>query len=131
MRICIDIDGVISQLKQPGQSYADVPPVPGAPEALRRLREQGHYVILHTARHMKTCDGNVGLVLARQGATTLDWLARHGVEYDEIFFGKPWADIYIDDNAFRFESWDGFEASSLPQNREKASAEQPAAGVAP
>ena len=31
---------------------------------------------------------------------------RHEIEYDEIHFGKPHAQIYIDDNALRFESWD-------------------------
>src|SRR5690606_31207523 len=99
MRICIDLDGVICQLREPGQTYADVAPVPGAIETIRALRAAGHVVIIHTARHMKTCDGDVGKVLARVGSITLDWLARHEVEYDEIYFGKPWADVYIDDNA--------------------------------
>jgi hypothetical protein len=36
---------------------------------------------------------------------TLNWLEKNNVPYDEIYFGKPWAQIYIDDNAFRFENW--------------------------
>lgn len=118
MRICIDLDGVISQLKQAGETYADVVPVPGAVEKLRALRAAGHTVIIHTARHMKTCQGNVGQVVARVGTLTLEWLARHGVEYDEIYFGKPWADVYIDDNALRFTSWDELTADSLPESSE-------------
>ena len=39
------------------------------------------------------------------GKVTLDWLERHNVEYDEILFGKPNADVYIDDRAVRFEEW--------------------------
>lgn len=97
-------------LRRPDQTYADLDPVPGAVEALRSLRAAGHYVILYTARHMKTCDGNVGKVIARQGATTLEWLTAWGIEYDEIYFGKPWADIYIDDNAMRFTSWSDIAA---------------------
>lgn len=121
MRICIDLDGVICQLRMPGQSYAELEPVPGAVEKLRSLREAGHYLIISTARHMKTCGGNVGQVVARQGKTTLDWLARHGIDYDEIHFGKPHAHVYIDDNAFTFRSWDLIEGdgSSLPVNREE------------
>lgn len=121
MRICIDLDGVICQLRLPGQSYADLKPVPGAIEKVRSLRQAGHYIIISTARHMKTCGGNVGQVVARQGKTTLDWLARHAVEFDEIHFGKPHAQVYIDDNALTFQSWDVIagDGSSLPQSREE------------
>ena len=122
MRICIDLDGVICHLKRPEQTYADVEPIPGAVEKLVALRRAGHLVILHTARHMKTSEGNVGRAVARIGHITLDWLARHGVEYDEIYFGKPWADVYIDDNAHRFETWDAIanDGSNLPQSNEAA-----------
>ena len=121
MRICIDLDGVVCRLREPDQTYADLQPVPGAVEKLRALRAAGHYLILYTARHMKTCGGNVGQVVARQGATTLDWLKRHGIEFDEFHFGKPHADVYIDDNAVRFEGWDQIAAdgSSLPMSNER------------
>lgn len=109
MRVCIDIDGVLCPLRQEGQSYADLSVVPGAREALRRLRAGGHTIILYTARHMKTCSANVGLVVARQGLTTLDWLERHDLPYDEIHFGKPWAQLYVDDNGWRFEGWEAFD----------------------
>src|SRR5262245_35569213 len=79
MRSCIDLDGVICQLKRPGQDYADLEPVPGAAEKLRALRAAGHTIILQTARHMKTCGGNVGQALARKGPATFAWLARHGI----------------------------------------------------
>ncbi|MEM9075286.1 MAG: capsular biosynthesis protein [Myxococcota bacterium] len=120
MRVCIDLDGVIAQFRGPGQSYADVEPVAGAPEKLRELKAAGHTVILYTARHMKTCEGNVGLVVARQGKVTLDWLARWEIPFDEIYFGKPYADIYIDDNALRFSSWSEIagDGSSLPKSAE-------------
>src|SRR3989344_5613505 len=105
-RICIDMDGVIAQLKKQGETYESVLPVPGAVEKIKKLKEAGHYIIIFTARHMKTCNGNVAMVLAKQGKNTLDWLAKYSIPYDEIHFGKPWADIYIDDNAYRFNDWD-------------------------
>ena len=127
MRVCIDLDGVICRLRDPGQDYADLEPVPGAIEKLRELKDAGHYIILCTARHMKTCGGNVGQVIARQGPATLDWLRRHGVTYDEIHFGKPHADVYIDDNALRFESWATIagDGSSLPMSGEQRKAAGP------
>jgi len=121
MRICIDLDGVVCRLREPHQSYAELLPVPGAVEKPRAIRAAGHYLILYTARHMKTCGGNVGQVVARQGATILEWLKQHGIEFDEIHFGKPHADVYIDDNAVRFEGWDTIAAdgSSLPVSNER------------
>lgn len=125
MRICIDLDGVVCHLRRPEQSYADVEPMPGAVAKLRTLRAHGHYVILYTARHMKTCDGNVGKVIARVGAITLAWLDKHGVEYDEIHFGKPWADLYLDDNAVRFTGWETIadDGSNLPRSSESIARE--------
>jgi hypothetical protein len=56
----------------------------------------------------------------RQWRTLFDWLERHGVPYDEIWFGKPQADVYVDDNAVRFESWAAIagDGSSLPTSQE-------------
>jgi len=124
VRICIDLDGVVCRLREPGQNYADLEPVPGAVEKIRALKAAGHYVILATARHMKTCEGNVGQVIARQGAVTLDWLKRHQIPYDEINFGKPHAQVYIDDNALRFESWHAIagDGSNLPKSAEHKAA---------
>ena len=108
MRICFDIDGVIASLKTPHQNYSDVLPLEGAAKSIRKLRLEGHEVILYTARHMKTTKGNVAAVLAREGKTLFDWLEKHEIEYDEVLFGKPYADLYVDDNALRFISWKDF-----------------------
>ena len=113
-RICLDLDGVICELRRPDQTYADVQPRPGAVEAIRALREGGYYVIIHTARHMASTNANVGRVVALQGELTLAWLRQHDIEFDEIYFGKPYADLYIDDNAYRFASWE-----SLPSALER------------
>jgi len=124
MRICIDLDGVIADFKKEGQTYADVAPIEGALQKVRSLKENGHYIIIFTARHMKTCEANIGKVNARIGKQTLDWLDKHDVEYDEIFFGKPWADVYIDDNAFRFSDWEAIDGQgkALPISNEKSKA---------
>ena len=106
LRIAVDLDGTICALKRPGETYADVAPLPGAAERIRALRAAGHYVIINTARNMGTCEGNLGMVLKNVGRVTFEWLERHGVEYDEIYFGKPNAHLYIDDRAHRFAAWD-------------------------
>lgn len=105
MRIVFDLDGVICTLRQPSESYADVQPVSGAAETLHRLRVAGHTVIIYTARNMETCKGNVGQAIKNIGMLTLIWLEKYQIEYDEIYFGKPSGDVYIDDRAIRFKDW--------------------------
>lgn len=104
-RIVVDLDGTICPIRKSPQTYADLEPLPGAAERLRELRAAGFYIILQTARNMATQESNLGRVMKNIGKVTLDWLDRHGIEYDEIYFGKPNADLYIDDRAFRFQSW--------------------------
>lgn len=113
LRIALDLDGVICPVKAPDASYADLTPLPGAVERIRELRAAGHYVILVTARHMATTEGNIGKVMKRIGKLTLDWLERYGVEYDEIHFGKPNADVYVDDRALRFTGWSDVSDEAL------------------
>lgn len=115
MRIAIDLDGTICSIKQPQESYAELRPLPGAAERIRSLREMGHYVIILTARNMATYDSNLGKVLKNIGKITLDWLEKYGIEYDEIYFGKPNAEVYLDDRAMRFESWENVTEERLRQ----------------
>ncbi|MFC5407318.1 HAD hydrolase family protein [Cohnella soli] len=105
MRIVVDLDGTICELKQENQSYSDVLPLPGAAETLRAWKEEGHTIIIHTARNMRTAGGNIGIAVANIGKTTLDWLEQYRIPYDEIVFGKPQGDLYIDDLGHRFQSW--------------------------
>ena len=112
MRVCIDLDGTICQLAPTGD-YANAQPVPGAREALLELRTRGAYIIIYTARRMRTHNGDVGKVLEEIGDLTREWLKRHDIPYHEIVFGKPYAHVYIDDLAHRFETWDGLPASLM------------------
>ena len=88
-------------------------PLPQAAERINQLKSEGHYIIIQTARNMATQQSNVGKVMKNIGKITLDWLDRHGIQYDEIYFGKPNADVYVDDRSFRFENWDGVTAEIL------------------
>lgn len=109
MKIVIDLDGTICELKKEGQTYDEVTVNPLAVEKIKLLKEQWHYIILQTARHMESCGFNPGLVNAKIGKITFDWLDAQGIVYDEIYFWKPNADIYIDDNAQIFLWWDNIE----------------------
>ena len=104
MRIVFDLDGVICELKKPSESYSDVNPKKKVIQKMRALKEEGHYLIIHTGRHMRTCEGDVTKVIEKIGKVTEDWLEKWKVPYDELVFGKPYADVYIDDLGYEFSS---------------------------
>ena len=117
LRICIDLDGTICNIRQEGESYADVKVKPYAAERIKALRAAGHTVIIYTARNMGTSGHNVGKALKNIGKITFEWLEKNKIEYDEIFFGKPNADIMIDDRAFRFQdNWNKITEEELMFN---------------
>ena len=48
---------------------------------------------------MRTHNGNMGSVLADVGPVTFAQLAQYSIPYHDIHFGKPYADVYVDDLA--------------------------------
>jgi len=100
LRVCFDIDNTLFKYRTIGQSYKDCEPISKTLFLLRKLKELGHTIILYTARGMKTASGNQGVSMKNVAKDTFDVLDSYAVPYDEIYFGKPDADLYIDDKAF-------------------------------
>jgi len=101
MRICVDLDKTLCT----GKPYVEAVPFEGAAEFLRNLKEDGHTIILYTARGMGRNNGDAGKAVADIGLITLKQLEEWGFVYDEIYFGKPAADFYIDDKALLVVSY--------------------------
>ena len=106
MRIVFDLDGVICELKKPSESYGEVKPKLDVIKLVNELHSNGDHIIIHTGRHMRTCNGNVDEVIKKVGKITKDWLKKNNVKYDDLIFGKPHADMYIDDLGLSFDSSD-------------------------
>jgi capsule biosynthesis phosphatase len=100
-RFCFDIDNTLVTYPKIAGDYSTVEPIQRVINFSNFLHSQGHTIILHTARRMKTHMGNVGRVQSDIAKVTLDSLDRFGIKYDEIYFGKPYANFYIDDLAIR------------------------------
>lgn len=97
MRICFDLDNTLVTFPKIANDYTSVEPITKNIEYLRYLKSFGHTIIIYTARRMKTYHGNVGKLMANIGKITFETLDKFNIPYDEIYFGKPQADIYIDD----------------------------------
>lgn len=93
---CFDLDGTLCS--QTGGKYDNAIPFINAIKAVNKLYDQGHTIIIDTAR----------------GSTSkIDWtdvtkkqLNSWGLKYHELRVGlKIHADIFIDDKAVNAESW--------------------------
>ena len=104
MRIVLDLDGVICSLKKPNETYLEVQPNEDVISKMREWKKEGHYLIIHTGRHMRTCDGDIAEVIKKIGPVTTEWLKKWNVPFDEMHYGKPYGDVYIDDLGITFSS---------------------------
>lgn len=103
-----DLDGTICEEKEKGTHYSyfeAVLPKKDVVEKMRKLSDEGHKIIISTARHMGSTGGNVGIVNAHVAELTFRWLNKHKVPYDEVFFGKPLGDYYVDDKNISIEQF--------------------------
>lgn len=98
-RFCFDLDGTLVTAPLVPGDYASCLPINRNINLLKHLKNLGHYIIIHTARRMRTHNGNVGRVVQDIGLTTQEQLKKFDIPYDELVFGKPYASFYIDDHA--------------------------------
>lgn len=99
MRVCFDLDNTLVTYPSIPGDYKIVKPIDTMIEYAKFLHREGHTIIIHTARRMTTHNNNIGAVIKDIGKITFDTLEKFNIPYDELIFGKPIADIYIDDRA--------------------------------
>ena len=102
--IVMDLDGTLCPIKKPGENYEDLLPCREVLSKLMEYREKGFYIIVQTARSMRTHEGNIGRIQAKTAKVVFQWLDRYEIPYDEVHFGKPWSakgGFYVDDKAIR------------------------------
>lgn len=98
-RYCFDLDNTLVTYPKITGDYTTVEPIQKTIDFLKYLKRVGHTIIIYTARRMHTHQGNVGKVMADIAKITFITLDKFDIPYDEIYFGKPYADFYIDDLA--------------------------------
>ncbi|GKT43302.1 uncharacterized protein ColSpa_03483 [Colletotrichum spaethianum] len=98
-RFCFDLDMTLVGVPAVAGDYSTCPPIEKNIRLVQQLYNAGHYIIIQTARRMRTHHGNLGSVLADVGPVTFAQLAKYEIPYHDIHFGKPYADVYVDDLA--------------------------------
>lgn len=90
-RFCFDLDGTICTKTR--SDYKKARPIKKMIDMINALHEQGHVIIVHTARGQTT-----GIDWE---AFSIEQLRKWGVKFDEFYYGKPAADYYVDDKAVK------------------------------
>ena len=92
-RIAIDFDNTIARTTN--GVIEEI--LPGAMEALCKLKELGYEIVIHSVR--ANCPQGI--------AEIINWLDLHKCPYDEVWIGKPECNFYLDDKAISFNGdWD-------------------------
>jgi uncharacterized HAD superfamily protein len=104
MQIIIDLDGTICT-EERTYSRSLAKPQPGAIEGVNRLYDDGHTIIIFSARTWMEYE------------MTSHWLKEHGIKYHQLVLGKPVGDVWIDDRAIAFRSWE--ETVELLEQKKK------------
>lgn len=101
-KLVIDLDDTISVTEH--GDYVNSKPVMETVEMIRKYHEDGFAIIIHSARQMRTHNGNVGIINVKTLPNIINWLNKYDIPYDEIIVGKPWCGyngFYIDDKSIR------------------------------
>ena len=98
-RFCFDLDETLVTLPLISGNYETVEPKHENIKFLNFLKSHGHYIIIYTARRMRTHKGNINKVIKDIKKITIKQLKKFNIRYDELIFGKPYAHYYIDDLA--------------------------------
>lgn len=101
-RLVIDLDGTITEAET--SDYVNVVPNQKVVQRIVEYKQKGFEIVIHTARNMRTYEGNVGKINIHTLPGVLAWLDKHKIPYDEVIVGKPWCGFegfYVDDKSIR------------------------------
>jgi len=97
MKYVFDLDGTICTQEKSEEYHLALPVWP----VIRKINDlygAGHEIMIFTARGMNTYQDE-RKAIERYAEMTHDWLIDNGVKFHRLQFGKPAADVYIDDKA--------------------------------
>lgn len=101
--LAVDFDGTLFPF---GYIASEPDPLPGAVEAMQRLKDHGYRLVIFTSRLSPRWLAAAGYQEAEMREAVERQLRAHGIPFDEITGEKLAAEAYIDDRAIRFRDGD-------------------------
>lgn len=96
LTIVLDIDDTISV--HVNRDYPNAIPKLDVIKKINYLHDElGYTIKLFTSRGMGSTGNNIELSKQKNEPILLEWLKKYDVHYDELIFGKPLGDLYVDD----------------------------------
>lgn len=108
---CFDIDNTICSTV--GRNYTKSKPKKKIIKLINSLYDSGHEINIFTARYMGRNKNNISKAKKQGYNFTSMQLKYWNLKYHKLFFGKPSADLYIDDKSL------GFKKNLIFQNLSK------------
>jgi len=107
--IAFDLDNVIcfrpSEYEHLGpEKYLHCKPYAEMIELINSLYDDGHKIIIYTARGMSQFSGNIVEIYSKLYNQTNDQLKSWGVKYHQLVMGKIHYDVLIDDKALNSQN---------------------------
>lgn len=102
----IDLDDTICFTKD--RDFENSKPNEPVIKKINDLYDKGWNILICTARGAKSCKTLQQREEKYRGITE-SWLNKNGVKYNEVMFGKPNADYYVDDKNMSIEEFVKFE----------------------
>lgn len=95
MRVIFDLDDTISITKN--RDYVNAIPITDTIEKMRQMKADGWEIVIYSARGQVSCNGDLELIEKKNRNLVEEWLKKNDVPCDELIFGKPIGDLYVDD----------------------------------
>lgn len=106
-----DIDDTICNNKN--RDYENAIPFKDVIKKINKLHKEGAKITLYTSRGMVSCNGDLDKIIKKNKVILEKWLEKNKVEYDQLMFGKPLGDMYIDDKAMNVRDFVNQEFKEL------------------
>ena len=104
MKLCFDLDGTLCSNTY--GDYKNAKPIYNSIKKVNNLYDDGHYILIFTARYMGKFDGDIKKVYNFGYDFTKQQLDKWQIKYHKLVLGKPEFDLVIDDKNYNYsDNW--------------------------
>jgi hypothetical protein len=105
--ICFDLDKVICKnflyKNKKIINYNKSIPITKSVKLINKLFEEGYQIDVFTSRGMTRYNGDMNKIIINLKKKTIHQLTKWKLKYNNLYFGKPYYDYFVDDKAYGFK----------------------------